>query len=260
MKFLIPSYHRADGQKTLDYLSKLGYGRTEIVISTQTQEDYRLYSEKFSSKATILYRKATNCPGNRNTLLGTLRIGERAVMIDDDVMRLDKLLCIADKKHPYGSFRALNKRASLDAEIAAGFAECDRVGAKTFGAYPVHNERAMYGNLCRGAKYSYDRLFIGCFMAIEFTGQFFDEQYDTKEDYAYILTQLRQGLPIVRANSISPYASHFTKGGCHEAWNSEKNLAAAIRLVDQFPEYVQHNRKKPGEIKRIIKPKGGEQP
>ena len=58
MKFRwgIPSYQRAEDPFTLDLLTRLGYTKDEIIISTQTKEDYELYTNLQGDRATVIYR------------------------------------------------------------------------------------------------------------------------------------------------------------------------------------------------------------
>lgn len=251
MKFLIPSYKRAGKQKTLEYLHGMGYRRDEIILSTQTETDYAEYQRNYGDRARIIYGEAHNVSGNRNNLLKTLKIGEKAVMLDDDIASIDRLICLKDAKHPFGRFEKIQQKAALEKVLNAAFAICEAHNGHVFGAYSVHNERMIYGAVQNNGSISKNKLFIGTVFGIIFDGQLFDERYETKEDYAYILRQISDGKPVFRLNSVSPYASHFTKGGCQEAWKSDKNLYSAMLLVSEFPEQVKHNPNKVGEILQI---------
>lgn len=249
MKFLIPSYKRPEKQKTLMYLHELGYTKKDIILSTQTTEDFEKYRHKWGEKAEIILTPgAYNAAGNRNGLLRTLRVGEKAILLDDDIARIDRLVCITSKKHPFGEFAPVKSKDEFESIIAAGFAECQKRNALTWGMYSIHNERMMYGAIKNNGKWSEGKIFIGSFFGIVFTGQMFDERYSTKEDYQYLLSQRKQGYNILRMNAAAPYASHFTKGGCAEVWGSDLNVYSAHLLVHEFPEYVKLNLKKQGEI------------
>lgn len=253
MKFLIPSYKRSNRQKTLEYLHDLGYSRDQIIIATQTSDDYHAYSKRYASDALIIYSEAHNVSGNRNNLLRTLNVGESAIMLDDDISHIDRLVCIKDSKHPFGRFAPITQKDALDRLIASAFDYCRQHGGVTFGAYSIHNERMMYGAVQNNGRWSSNKLFTGTIMGIIFTGQLFDERYDTKEDYAFLLRQICRGKPVFRMNNISPAASHFTKGGCQDAWESDKNLYSAMLLVNEFPDYVKPNPKKRSEVLQIRK-------
>lgn len=251
MKFLIPSYHRSEKQKTLEYLTRLGYIRDEIFIGVQTEADRDSYTASYGDKARIVYAPAHNAAGNRNTLLKLLKVGERAVMLDDDISSVDRLVCLTDSKHPFGRFSPIKTREAMDELVHNGFRQCKRTGGVTFGTYLVHNERMMYGAIKGHGIFSYDRLFPFGFVGLIFTGRLLNEQYDTKEDYEYILHQLRSGRPILRMNNVALKADAFSKGGCQEAWESDKNFISACMLVAKYPEYVKHNPRKHGEVLQI---------
>ena len=83
--FGIPSYKRAEKQSTLSYINRLGYSRKDIYISTKTEEDYRIYSSRYSDKATILYRQGNCVADNRNTILEGLKDFRHILFLDDDI-------------------------------------------------------------------------------------------------------------------------------------------------------------------------------
>lgn len=246
MKIYIPSYQRAQRQKTLKYLAGMGYGKGEIVIATQTERDRDEYARLHGSEANIVFRPANSIAENRNTLMKLMEPGEQAVMLDDDITRFDVLVPLRSKVHPYGTFRPVTSRAELDEIFEGAFRACRRRGALTWGMYSIHNERMMYGALSR-AKISSDRLFAGTIIGMVRTNQLFDTQYQTKEDYEYLLRQAREGRPILRLNWIAPYAEHFTSGGCSETRNREGIYSAAL-LASEYPEYVKQNPRKPHEV------------
>lgn len=47
MVFCIPSYKRSEEQKTLTYLESMGVNKEKIYISTQSEEDYKKYLDKY---------------------------------------------------------------------------------------------------------------------------------------------------------------------------------------------------------------------
>ena len=83
--FCIPSYKRSEEQLTLSYLEEMGYSKEQIYISTQTYEDYQKYSQKYSKRANIIYKEGNCVADNRNTLLDNFDVGQKMVMLDDDI-------------------------------------------------------------------------------------------------------------------------------------------------------------------------------
>ena len=71
--FGIASYNRVDRQPMLTKLHEMGFPATQILLATQTPEDYEKYSERYGKWATVLFRSASNCPQNKNTILEHLR-------------------------------------------------------------------------------------------------------------------------------------------------------------------------------------------
>ena len=143
----------------------------------------------------------------------------------------------------------MSTRKELDGIIERAFEVCRRHGALTWGMYTIHNERMMYGALSK-ARYSMDRLFAGTVFGIIRTTQVFNEEYHTKEDYEYLLQQAKGGRPVIRFNGISPYAEHFSKGGCEESRGRERDFSAVL-LSCEFPEYIRQNPRKPEEVRQI---------
>lgn len=249
MKIYIPSYQRAQRQKTLRYLADLGYTRDEIFIATQTERDRDEYARLHDREARIIFRPAHSIAENRNTLMELMSPGEQAVMLDDDISRFDVLRPIKAKGHPYGTFKRVDTRETLDSIFEGAFRLCKQHGGLTWGMYSIHNERMMYGALSR-ARFNLDRLFAGTLIGIIRTAQVFNTEYQTKEDYEYLLRQAREGRPILRLNWVAPYAEHFTSGGCSETRSREGIYSAAL-LSCEFPEFVRQNKKKPEEINQI---------
>lgn len=68
-KILIPSYQRAGRASTIDFLRGGVYGCEDIIVSTQTEDDYQAYKKAYAGKATIIYREGNSVGDNRNTLL-----------------------------------------------------------------------------------------------------------------------------------------------------------------------------------------------
>lgn len=254
MKYYIPSYHRLGRQKTLEYLSGLGYGPESIIIATQTEDDYRGYSETYSGKARIVYGQAHNCAGNRNTLIRLMAPGERAVILDDDIKSIDQLMPICGKQHnKFGIFRAIDTRDELESLIATAFDICAQAGADIWGMYTVYNERMIYKYYVSGQYYSLDTIFVGTVFGMVNTGRYFDTNFETKEDYEYLLRDISAGGHTVRLNWYSPKTDHFEgPGGCTETrLNKERYVLDAATLQCKYPQYITLNRSKPGEIRMI---------
>ena len=97
MRIGIPSYQRVNSCKTLDTLISMGYGRDEIIISTQTADEYRAYQQAHGDKATIIYREGSNDSVNRNTILAFMNVDEEFILMDDDIKAFNRLEMVSGK-------------------------------------------------------------------------------------------------------------------------------------------------------------------
>ena len=87
MTVCIPSYQRAGDFKTFSLLGN-AFSKDEIIIGTQTEEDFLSYKKLFGEKATVIYGEAHSCGENRNNLLEWCqRRGDSEVLFLDDDLR-----------------------------------------------------------------------------------------------------------------------------------------------------------------------------
>lgn len=231
-KILIPSYKRAGKVKTLDLLQGETYSADDIIISTQTQEDYDAYRGHYKGRATIIYREGNSVGDNRNSLLEWAQKHEirYAVMLDDDVK----------------SIRFINgSRATTANQLNQLFQKCFNYAADNdcplWGSYPNDNRLSMKTNVkCA--------LLTGTCLGFLDTGLRFDNRYRIKEDYELSLRLLRQGKKVLRFNSFAPSACHKTDGGCFADWS--KQGIYTDMLVSQYPDLCEYDKsKKHKEIK-----------
>ena len=91
--FGIASYRRADNQRTLDYLERMGIDREHIIMSVQCEEDRVQYERAGIGKRVgrLIYRAGKNVSDNRNTLLDSVPPGTKLVMLDDDINAICRL-------------------------------------------------------------------------------------------------------------------------------------------------------------------------
>ena len=85
MKFLIPSYMRADRQRTLRELLRLGVDKDDIFIGVQTRSDFDIYKNCADGFENIVYKPAHNLSGNYNNLLEEFRDHDVVALMDDDI-------------------------------------------------------------------------------------------------------------------------------------------------------------------------------
>lgn len=225
-KILIPSYQRAGRASTIDFLRGGVYGCEDIIVSTQTEDDYQAYKKAYAGKATIIYREGNSVGDNRNTLLEWAQKNgvSFAVMLDDDIR----------------SFRFMNgKRITTPEQAHELFLRCfwlaSGEGSPLWGCYPCDNRLSMKPKVrCT--------LLTGTLLGFLDTTLRFDNRYRIKEDYELSLRLMRQGRKVLRFDSFGVTAQHKTEGGCFADWGNQGRYADM--LVEQYPELCEIDKKK----------------
>jgi hypothetical protein len=235
--FGIPSYKRGHEQLTLKYLNKLGYHPRQIIISTQTEEDYAEYQRKYGKDCTVIYGQG-NCVGdNRNNILQFLEKGVNIVMLDDDIKSLQKLT--------NGKLKDIDTKEELDNFIENAFDYCKVNRARIWGVYPVNNAYFMKASIDK------KNILIGCVLGLK--NEFlFDSKFRTKEDYELCCREITNGYNCIRFNNVTANAKHKTNaGGCKDDWKFEINKKCADMLIQKYPKLIKRNTKKPEEVRYV---------
>lgn len=86
MYFGIPSYKRCGKVKTIAYLINMGVDKNNIIVSTQTIDDYDQYSKEYGHICKVIYNNGNSPGDNRNTLIRYFKNNNinRYCIIDDD--------------------------------------------------------------------------------------------------------------------------------------------------------------------------------
>lgn len=225
-KILIPSYHRAERQRTLDLLHGSVFTRDDIVIATQTESDHEAYTRLHGERAQIIYRPGDSVGDNRNTLLEWAQNNGviRAVMLDDDIAQ----------------FKFYNFYRTKDCkEISTLFDRCfdiaARLNADLWGTYPMDNPQSMRPKLSVS-------LLTGTCIGILNNELRFNPTFRIKEDYELTLRLMSQGRRVIRFNHFAPSAAHKTRGGCYEDWTRQGEYAEL--LLAAYPELVEIDKRK----------------
>ena len=154
--FGIASYNRLDRQPMLTKLHGMGYPATQILLATQTPEDYEKYSERYEKWATVLFKPASNCPQNKNTILEHLR----------DNCGNTRVLMLSDKTRGIGLWRRNGKMdwvesmEQMEALVRSAFDMTVQIGVVMFGCYSVGNTFYMIHTISTNLQS------LGCFMGI----------------------------------------------------------------------------------------------
>lgn len=219
--FGIPSYKRSEEQLTLSYLEDMGYSKTDIYISTQTPEDYEKYREKYGERANIIYHEGSCVSDNRNTILNHFPIGQKIIMLDDDIKYIGTL---KEKR-----IEPLTKE-ELSKFIADAFTYCEKNRALIWGGYPVENYYFMKRTIDKR------NLLIGTILGIINSKYRFNSEFKIKEDFELCLHMMKDGYNCVRFNFLHAPAKHKTAGGCMEDWEKDEECTKKILL--KYPNLI----------------------
>lgn len=241
----IASYQRPDRQPMLKLLSGMGYTRDEIILSTQTEEDYTTYLEKYGEMATVLYRKGKNVCDNKNTILDWIAEnggGTRVVICSDKVRAVNWM----DRGKHLHKFET---REQMDRLVKTAFGVTKMLGGSVFGVYSVGNTFYMSHDI------SINQQILGCFMGIlDPTAEKFDPLQPLKEDYEFSLRHISKGHKVVRFNDICLTETLHTKGGSHALWHSEGDYLNELytgRLLELYPRLVKPHATRKNEVRYI---------
>ena len=240
--FGIPSYRRPDKQKTVEYLRSMGYDREDIVISTQTKEDFEAYSRNWGEDAIVIYKDGCCVGDNRNNLLdwGQRNKIKRMVMFDDDVAAVNILSEDSRSNIPLKTreaFQDILERCFITAMNEGCFLwGCAAVDNYFFKTHTIH----------------YKAMITGAMMGISFFGWRFDKRYLVKEDYEASLRVLNKGYNVLRFNMLSAKAGYKTRGGCEEWRKTDADYKCTTMLVSQYPGMVATQKNNMEEVRLII--------
>ena len=242
MRFLVPSYGRAGRARTIDFLRESGLERPEIVVSTQTEQDYADYRKAYGEAATIVYRPASNLSGNANTALDELERGEIAAIMDDDIRGIQ----VYDPK-PDGTARGRKgtpeEFIALVNELAVAVEER---GANVGVAYPTENPLSMKSAMKAG-RLSLNRLGSGWLMVVRGGEIRFDESLDSCEDYDVQLREICGGRDTVRLNCMGPLTVPRTErngeqqGGRGFYYEDERHRRNVAEIVARYAPIAKAN-------------------
>ena len=246
--FAIPSYKRADNQAAMKWLNEMGFTRADIVISTQTEEDYAIYKALHGKNARILFRHGSCISDNKNTLLEACA-GKRVVMLSDAVKKLGKL-----RKN--GKVEPIASRTELMMLLDRNFRITEEEGAILWGIYPVYNAFFM------DSSYTIDNLLMGCCMGFPENNEMrFRREFRVKEDWDISLRAIAEGKKVIRFNDMAFDRRHKIKGGCQEMWKAKGdavNVKACQMLLAEHPELCKRHATRDNEIRytgnKVVKP------
>lgn len=232
IKFAIPTYKRADKQLTLNMLKEFGYSKEDIIMSTQTEEDYKTYTEKYGNDCTVIYKEGHSVTDNRNTLIDYFEKGQWVIMLDDDIKGFYKL---AGK-----GLTKIETKEEIDKMFNDFFEYTEKNKGKMWGVYPCKNAFFMKQSINK-------RDIVNSCLGI-IIDERFDESFTAKEDIELCCRYINKGYKVIRFNFITYDVRHKQKGGCYDSWKSNLNEIVSNRLVAKYPNLLKLNSKRKGEV------------
>lgn len=234
-KIGIASYNRAAKQRTIEYLAKIGFQKEQIILSLQTEKDFREYEKYRPFVGEYVFADADSAGKNRNNILRRMGAGERIVLIDDDISYISK------KKD--GTLIKIETKAQFDEMVYSGFKAAEEYHTIGFGLYPVHNLMFMKETIST-------RKIVDAGLMGLITGEFqFDETLELKEDYDLCCRAIMKYGSFIRLDNYSAQSPAGHKGGCESAWDDmELRIRTAELLVKRYPTLLKLNSKKGGEV------------
>lgn len=219
----------------------MGVSPDDIYIFVQTDEDYSLYYEKYSSICHVIIRDADCVPKARNNILDFFNGRTNLMMFDDDVS------CFS-----YGykgkKFRNIQSGREFEETVETMFAINTSLGGSMFGLYPVYNEFFMSNDISTKVTVNTVLGFPEGF-SLRFRNDFL-----AKEDIELCGRILNMGGRVVRYNNIAFKAKHRTNpGGAYDAWHSNINSILSKRLEKMYPNIFSVRKNNPNEVRMLLK-------
>jgi len=233
----IPSYKRPDGvlKKTIGTLKAYKVPSSKIFVFVNTDQVDE-YINAIGSEAKVIDRG--NCKSAseaRNAIIDYFPKGKQFIFMDDD---------ISGFKEAKGG--KLVNLPSLISTINHGFALCKKHSCHLWGLYPACNAFYMKAK----EEYTTDLKFIvGAFMGIINQKIFVNPKYG-KEDYLLSIEYFKMDDAVVRFNHIGVRYGIGQKGGVNleDKARMAHQKDATDFLIHKYPEYVQKNPRREGEV------------
>jgi hypothetical protein len=219
MRVAIPSYKRSEtiGKKTLKTLKDEGFLASDIDIFVANQEeaedylravDKTLYNEIIIGVPTLM--------GQRKFINAFYPKGMFIIQMDDDIRAFKKI-----------------KECHLPNIFRTAFDYCIKNNIPLWGIYPCDNGRFMKPHWTEG-------LFNCCGICFGLVDRSIEPLMDVKEDWSRSLQCYKQYNKLLRLDFIAPKTTYWSgKGGMNVYRTVEMEQAAADKLLELFPEYVQ---------------------
>ncbi len=214
VKFCIPSYQRADRQKTLALLEKIGVPKEQIVLSVQTVADKKEYTKAGVAQrvGTFLYREGTCVADNRNTLLDHFHRGSKIVLLEDDINKIQHLKI--DKLTGKHSLSDVTSYDELMHICKRGFSIAAQEKTIAFGLNMYRNATFMRKG------YHRRKLCDTGFLGIIVSDLRFDNKLKVYDDSDMCARIIKRFGAFISLEDYTCVIDRKARGGCHDLWTT----------------------------------------
>ena len=243
MKFVIPTYQRADRVRTVGYLhNRCGIPYSDIILCVQDEIDGEKYRENFP-ECVVNYRPGHNGAMNSNNCILYARQhfpGEDFIMMDDDFEYI--LILRKEGNRKTAKYGPLEGEEFLQV-ITKFFDYSRKAGATVWGLTVLDNPFFMR------LKVMTNQLMVGGFLGFVNGGDvLMDESYYMKYDYEMILRLWQTGHKTLKFCMIAPRQNSHAPGGCSQSRREHTEEEFAERLLQAYPGLIRRHHSRPGEI------------
>lgn len=225
LNICIPSYRRADKQKTIDYLLKIGCPKDWITVTVQDMQDYEDYRANGVHKriGRLVFNSGKGVSDNRNNCLNCYQRGEKVIMLEDDISAISRLAIYPNGKRKLVPIKTIQQLISV---CNRGFQLVKKHGTVLFGISMTRN--AMFMSL----GYSERKLVGGVFMGIINTEIRFDSDLQIFEDTDFCAQTIKRYGACISLNDIAAIFGRKTNaGGCREIWADKRNIDIGLGKI-----------------------------
>ena len=218
MHIAIPSYKRATtiGKKTLKVLREEGFLASDINIFVANQEE----AEE--------YKRAVDATLYNDIIVGVLTIQAQRKFIQNYYPRGSYVLQMDDDIRGFKKLRECH----LPTLFLEAFDYCKENVIPMWGIYPCDNSRFMKDRWNEG-------LFLVCGICYGSIINHIEPLVDIKDDWSLSLAAFKEYGKLLRLDFIAPKTTYWGgTGGLNEYRTIEKEKAAADKLLQLFPEYI----------------------
>lgn len=241
LNYAVISYHRPECV-TIRTLLELGINKDDIIVFLQDVQDVAKYNETYPQIKKVLV-EGKGVAANRNNVLRFegYNIGDRVLLLDDDILSFTKLNLFFDNRTAKVTSRKIyEKKIFLDC-INASFDESEILGSCVFGVSPTGNAMFAKTRLVMDGNFSVNKLFQGGLVGhIIDKKTYYNETYSSVEDYELQLRLYSSGKIILRRNDIaaSKKPNRNYAGGLFDFYKTNKQNDDLDRLCREYSKFV----------------------